>query len=96
MQRRSQRSAEIGPGRVVIDTEATTDMSVDFGPASLGAVVLHEPSHALGHLDDKTQLTFPTITDKPSELAAGDRAGLRQLGPTGGGACLRIPEPPAF
>jgi hypothetical protein len=87
------------PGRVVIDTEATAtadilaDIFADVGPASLGAVVLHEPSHAQGHVDDETQLTFPTTTDKPSELAAGDRAGLRQLGPTGGVACPRVPDP---
>jgi hypothetical protein len=57
-------------------------LSVPGGDAVAEAIVLHELGHlvGLGHVDDPTQLMFPTTDGQVTDYAAGDRLGLRQLG----------------
>lgn len=68
-------------GAVVVDTGA--GLYPGFaGGTSFGAVLLHELTHVLGlgHVNDPSQLMNPYAhAEGPSELQAGDRAGLQAL-----------------
>lgn len=69
-----------------------------IGPAGVtwGRVILHELGHMMGlsHVRDPAQLMYPETTDhttRPTMFAAGDMAGLRQVG--AGAGCLATPPP---
>lgn len=52
-------------------------------PDLVRSLYMHEFGHAVGldHVRDKTQLMFPRLqADRPDQLGAGDRKGLRKLG----------------
>jgi hypothetical protein len=60
-----------------------------------GRVILHELTHmlGLGHVKDVSQLMYPEITKhtlRPAQFAAGDAAGLQQIG--AGAGCLPVPK----
>ena len=52
--------------------------------------MLHELGHLAGlsHVDDKAQVMYPVIG--AADYAAGDRAGLSQLGASKG--CVSVPK----
>lgn len=69
-----------------------------IGPAGVtwGRVILHELGHLMGmaHVRDPAQLMYPETTDhttRPTMFAAGDLAGLQQVGAAAG--CLSTPPP---
>lgn len=69
-----------------------------IGPAGVtwGRVILHELGHLMGlaHVRDPAQLMYPETTDhttRPTMFAAGDLAGLQQVGAAAG--CLPTPPP---
>jgi hypothetical protein len=69
-------------GTVVLDAEDFREMLAWPGGEELArAVVLHEFGHLVGldHVDDATQLMYPT-TSATLDFAAGDLTGLVQLG----------------
>ncbi|WP_222195358.1 matrixin family metalloprotease [Modestobacter italicus] len=73
-------------GAVELDAAQFTDiLSRPGGQAVARAIVLHEFAHLVGldHVDDPTQLMYPTTSDV-LDFAAGDLAGLSRLG---AGAC---------
>ncbi len=78
----------IGRGFAVFDRDKARQMRSGFGSgARRGNLVLHELGHVMGldHVSDKDQLMYPTLSNKtPNGFAAGDRAGLAQLGQAGG------------
>ena len=81
-------------GRSVYVTGSVTLDTVDLGelmaaPATRATalgIVTHEFGHLVGldHVDDPTQLMYPSTTPAVSTFAAGDLAGLAALG---SGAC---------
>jgi hypothetical protein len=76
-------------GAVALDAAQFTEiLTRPDGEATARAIVLHEFAHVLGlgHVDDPTQLMYPTTSDV-HDFAAGDLAGLAQLG---SGVC--VPE----
>ena len=81
-------------GLIVIDSSQNAKLAPGFGATSLGAVLMHELGHVVGldHVTDTAQIMYPTVTDKPAVYAAGDLAGLQQLGRANG--CLAVPAPP--
>ncbi len=74
----------VGRGFVVLDSDKARTMRPGFGPgARRGNLVLHELGHVMGldHVPDPRLLMNPVLTDKtPDGFAAGDRAGLAELG----------------
>jgi hypothetical protein len=81
-------------GVVALDATQNSQLAAGFGGDSEGGVLMHELGHLVGldHVTDPAQLMYPTVTDKPAAYAAGDLAGLQQLGRTAG--CLAVPAPP--
>ncbi len=81
-------------GEVVFDRDLSP-VRPGFGPGlTRGNLVQHELAHVAGldHVQDRGQIMYPSISDRsPDGYAAGDRAGLAQLGAQGG--CLRIASP---
>jgi len=81
-------------GEIVLDVNEE-GLRPGFGQAqSRGVLLLHEIGHAvgLGHVDDPSQVMAPSLSPTgPSDLAAGDRAGLQELGIAKG--CLRPYSP---
>jgi hypothetical protein len=81
-------------GEVVFDTVQPV-LSAGFGPGlRRGNLVLHELGHVVGldHVNDRTQLMNASIHEgSPSGYAAGDLAGLSQLGARQG--CLSVAAP---
>jgi hypothetical protein len=69
-------------GLVVIDATQNSRLAPGFGGHSLGAVLMHEIGHLVGldHVDDRTQMMYPTITDKAAVFGAGDLAGFQRIG----------------
>ena len=69
-------------GLVVIDSTQNDRLASGFGGRSLGAVLMHELGHLVGldHVNDTTQMMYPTVTGKPAQYGAGDLAGLKLLG----------------
>ncbi len=77
-------------GQVVLNGDR--ELSGGFGDrqASWGGVLAHEAGHLVGldHVDDPTQLMFPTVGVGPSAFGAGDRRGLAAVAD---GGCLDVP-----
>jgi hypothetical protein len=78
-------------GWIAINADDPNPPGFDL-PGEQGPVVLHELGHlmGLGHVKTAGELMNPSgggVTD----LAAGDREGLRELGAAGG--CIRVMEP---
>ncbi|MFC4617036.1 matrixin family metalloprotease [Cellulomonas algicola] len=74
-------------GEVTLDTEELAPLvATPDGTAVAIGVVTHELAHVvgLGHVDDPTQLMYPSTNLTVTSFAAGDRAGLAALGR---GAC---------
>lgn len=73
-------------GLVVIDASQNAKLSAGFGGHSLGAVLMHELGHVVGldHVQDTSQMMYPTVTGKTAAWGTGDLAGLRQLGAEAG------------
>lgn len=85
-------------GAVVLNATSMKSMARGFGAASggtTGAVLMHEIGHAIGlaHPEqaDRSQIMYHTITSKKAVWGAGDLAGLRRLGKSGG--CLHTTRP---
>ena len=57
-------------------------MSRPGGTVVARTIVLHELGHlvGLGHVNDPTQVMYPTTDGQLSDFGAGDRLGLRQVG----------------
>jgi ribosomal protein L24E len=83
-------------GEVVFDTDQTV-LAAGFGPGlTRGNLIQHELGHVAGldHVSDRSQLMYPSIhSASPDGYAAGDRAGLAQLGARQG--CLTVAKPAA-
>jgi hypothetical protein len=81
-------------GELVLDRDLGL-LRPGFGAGlTRGNLFLHELGHVIGldHVDDRSQLMYPTISDRsPADWGAGDRLGLRQLGTASG--CLRVASP---
>jgi hypothetical protein len=78
-------------GWIAINADDPNPPGFDL-PGEQGPVILHELGHlmGLGHVKTVGELMNPSgggVTD----LAAGDREGLRELGASGG--CIRVMEP---
>jgi hypothetical protein len=78
-------------GWIAINADDPNPPGFDL-PGEQGPVILHELGHlmGLGHVKTVGELMNPSgggVTD----LAAGDREGLRELGASGG--CVRVMEP---
>lgn len=74
-------------GEITLDTEELAPLvATPDGTAVAIGVVTHELAHVvgLGHVDDPTQLMYPSTNLTVTSFAAGDRAGLAALGR---GAC---------
>jgi ribosomal protein L24E len=81
-------------GEVVFDTEQNV-LAAGFGTGlTRGNLILHELGHVIGldHVDDRSQLMYPSIHSNTTDgFAAGDAAGLAQLGASEG--CLDVADP---
>ncbi|HEX4905551.1 MAG TPA: matrixin family metalloprotease [Acidimicrobiales bacterium] len=81
-------------GEVVFDTDQTA-LTPGFGAGlTRGNLVLHELGHVVGldHVGDRSQLLYASIhQSSPNGFAAGDLAGLAQLGARSG--CLNVATP---
>ncbi len=76
-------------GAVTIDAdELDRLLATPNGTGVATGVITHELGHLVGlaHVDDPTQLMYPTTNMAVTSFAAGDRAGLALLG---AGACAR-------
>jgi len=77
-----------GRGFAVFDRDKARRLAAGFGPGTTrGNLILHELGHVMGldHVRDARQLMNPAITSRsPNGFAAGDRAGLAELGPEAG------------
>lgn len=67
----------------------TPTLTAGFGPASYatrGRMLLHELGHIAGlmHTTDPNQVMYPIVDGRAGTYAAGDRAGLTQVGATAG------------
>lgn len=69
-------------GTVYLDPVKLKQTRKDFGATITRDIVLHELGHLAGlaHVNDKTQLMFPTTRPGVTGYQAGDRAGLAMLG----------------
>ena len=70
-------------GAVTLDgPQLATILSNPGGTVVARTIVLHELGHlvGLGHVNDPTQLMYPTTDGQLADYGAGDRLGLRQLG----------------
>jgi len=81
-------------GVVALDATQNGQLAAGFGGDSEGGVLMHEVAHVVGldHVNDQTQIMYPTVTNKPSVFGAGDLAGLQLLGRPAG--CMAVPPPP--
>jgi putative cell wall-binding protein len=82
-----------GSARVsaTVTLNSAASLTPGFGSgASWGSLLLHELGHLAGlsHVDDRNQVMFPVIG--VPDYAAGDRAGLSQLGSAKG--CVIVPK----
>jgi hypothetical protein len=79
--------------QVVLDTSDTLEPGFGDRATSWGSVLQHEIAHVVGldHVDDPSQLMFPSAQPGLSNFGAGDLAGLRALG--AGGGCVETPTP---
>jgi hypothetical protein len=89
----TDRSVSYGvtSGYVIIDVPDTDSWSTSLrrGGVTRPGLLAHELGHAVGleHVSDRHQLMYPTLHAKsPRSYAAGDRAGLEQVGRAAG--CL--------
>jgi hypothetical protein len=83
-------------GAVAIDADQAAGLSMGFGGASVGSVVLHELGHAVGmaHVQDPTEVMNPVVGPwTPAAWGVGDREGLRQLGTASGCTSTAPPAP---
>jgi hypothetical protein len=79
---RSGRSVYV-TGSVTLDSEDVAGLAgLPATRASALGVVVHELAHLVGldHVDDPTQLMYPTTSLTRSAFGAGDLAGLAALG----------------
>jgi hypothetical protein len=70
-------------GQAVLDAPQINAIAADpAATAILRAVVLHELAHVVGldHVDDPTQLMYPSTSPYVTDLQAGDLTGLDRLG----------------
>lgn len=78
-------------GQIILN--GSTPLNAGFGDrhASWGATLLHELGHLVGldHVDDRSQLMYPTAVFGVAEFSAGDLRGLAAVGSDGG--CLDVP-----
>lgn len=81
---------QIVRGYVLMDAVGTAAYAPGFGAGiTRGALLMHELAHAVGlsHVDDKTQLMYPTLSGSTAaRYASGDLAGLAQVG--SGAGCI--------
>lgn len=79
---------QIVRGYVLMDVAGTSEYAAGFGDGvTRGALLMHELAHSVGlsHVDDKSQLMYPTLSGTTAaRYASGDLAGLAQVG-TGAG-----------
>ena len=68
-------------GSVVVAKDSLGRFVDGFGPSTFGNLLLHELLHSLGlaHVDSNTEVMNPLMSQTPTELGAGDRAGLQAL-----------------
>ena len=81
-------------GVVAVDAARDDTLAPGFGGNSMGALLMHELGHVVGldHVDDPTQLMYPSVTAKPARYGSGDLAGLQEVGRPAG--CLSVPVAP--
>lgn len=75
-------------GQVVLDgPQLAKALDGPRGARATGAVIRHELGHLVGlnHVDDRTQIMYPSTQARFSDYAAGDLLGLARLGR---GACF--------
>ena len=84
---REGRTTAYVTGSVTLNADARVLDGYGLGVTS-GDVILHELGHlvGLGHVDDRSQIMFPNVTEGPAEYGRGDLSGLRRLGRASG--CL--------
>lgn len=80
-------------GQIVLNGSVTLTAGFEDRHGSWGATLLHELGHLVGldHVDDRSQLMYPTAVFGPADFSAGDRHGLEAVGADGG--CLEVPAP---
>lgn len=78
-------------GQVILNASATLNAGFDDRHTSWGATLLHELGHLVGldHVDDRSQLMYPTAVFGTARYSPGDLRGLAAVGATGG--CLDVP-----
>lgn len=80
-------------GQIVLNGSVALNAGFDDRHASWGATLLHELGHLVGldHVDDRSQIMYPTAVYGSARFSPGDLKGLETVG-TGGG-CLDAPPP---
>jgi hypothetical protein len=80
-------------GQIVLNASSTLNAGFEDRHASWGATLLHELGHLVGldHVDDRSQLMYPTATFGVAQFSPGDLRGLAAVG--AGGGCLDVPPP---
>lgn len=80
-------------GQIVLNGSVTLNAGFDDRHASWGATLLHELGHLVGldHVDDRSQLMYPTAVFGAARFSEGDLRGLEAVGADGG--CLGVPPP---
>ena len=78
-------------GQIVLNGSVTLNAGFDDRHASWGATLLHELGHLVGldHVDDRSQLMYPTAVFGAPRFSEGDLRGLEAVGADGG--CLGVP-----
>jgi hypothetical protein len=91
-------AAIITEGRIVLNSTVARSLARGFAAkqgGTTGLLLMHEIGHAVGldHpvINDKKQIMYPMLATKKAVWGAGDLAGLRKVGRTGG--CEYLADP---